>query len=351
MARGRARRGKKQRRRRGSARVPTFGQLAASWLSRIVRVCPENEVRHVEHLEPLHDLTEDTCTKAAIEACFKALLDSGRLGPATVNMLRSTGSLIVRDAQGNRQWMGPNPFALVRRLKTPDPVYRVLTIDEAARMVRFFRPDFRREALWMLITGTRPGEYKALRKPDVTLDPPSVLIHRSLKRNSTKTGKVREFPLTPLALELVRESMRESLSDFVFPHPRDRADQQNGNVNLTRMLRDALRRAGIVEGYRYVCRRKTCRFVVEQRERTGVIPCPRCGFKLWEVAKPKRLRFYDLRHCAATLHREAGCDPLVVIRVIGHAARNATDRIYTHLSHAYVLRELNRLDALLAERL
>jgi integrase len=57
----------------------------------------------------------------------------------------------------------------------------------------------------------------------------------------------------------------------------------------------------------------------------------------------RRVTFYDLRHTAATLHREAGADPLVIRLALGHANRNLTDDLYTHLSLAYQATELSRL--------
>ncbi len=60
----------------------------------------------MRHLGPLLGLREGALTKARIEATFAQLL-AGELGPATVNKLRSTGRLIIRDAQGNGQRAEP----------------------------------------------------------------------------------------------------------------------------------------------------------------------------------------------------------------------------------------------------
>jgi integrase len=59
------------------------------------------------------------------------------------------------------------------------------------------------------------------------------------------------------------------------------------------------------------------------------------------VARP--FRFYDLRHTSATLHRLAGADPLVIRLMLGHASRNLTDDLYSHLSIDYQKTELAKL--------
>jgi integrase len=65
---------------------------------------------------------------------------------------------------------------------------------------------------------------------------------------------------------------------------------------------------------------------------------------MWLTPKPRALRFYDLRHTAATLHREAGCDPLVIKLLLGHAASDPTDDIYSHLSLEFQQTQLDKLE-------
>lgn len=62
-------------------------------------------------------------------------------------------------------------------------------------------------------------------------------------------------------------------------------------------------------------------------------PCPKkgCGFALWPSAKPRRVRFHDLRHTTATLMLKAGVSLAVVQRVLGHTSPLMTADIYGHL--------------------
>lgn len=237
----------------------TFGELAQDWLERVAaqRVCPENERRHVQHMRPLWALREGELSRDRIEALFATL----PLGPATLNKLRSTGSLIIRDAQAVGRWSGPDPFALVRRRRQPDVVHLTLTRSEAARVLRCLPPERRRLCRVMVWLGLRPGELLGLRKVDVDLRARTMLVRRSHGRDQTKTGRQRLLPLPAAILGDLRAAIAaHPSSPFVFPRPDGR--RQRHDTKLTRMLRKALARAGI----------------------------------------PKPLRFYDLRHTSATLH-------------------------------------------------
>jgi len=70
-----------------------------------------------------------------------------------------------------------------------------------------------------------------------------------------------------------------------------------------KILRTALARAGLVDYWVHTCRR--CKRQGEphsERHADGDLrPCPRCGMKLWPIAKVRPMRFHDLRHTTATL--------------------------------------------------
>jgi integrase len=328
----------------------SFGDVAAAWLARVVRVRRENEERHLWYLCPLWHLREadaaerdDDLTKARIDDCFNALdkRNGGPLGPATLNKLRSTGKLAVDDAIANRRWHSANPFTYVQPRRVPRQPYPKITADELARALGHMRPDRMRECIWQIHVGTRPGEQKALRKCDVDLDRGFVTIHRSNARDETKTGIPREIPIPDGARAALVEAMRLSPSEFVFPRPD--GTQQRHDVKLSKMLRSAFKAAGIVTGYRLTCRRKGCGYadevLIEDRGRL----CPSCGFKLWCEGIPKHFTWYGLRHAANNLHREMGADAYAVKVALGHAPRDVNDEFYSHLSDERFKAELAKL--------
>lgn len=318
-----------------------FEELARDWLAAVARrrVEPENERRHVEHLRPIWALGESALTMGRVEEVLGKLL--GALAPPTVNKVRSTGKLIIRWAQGNGEWVGANPFELVRRLREPKRIYETVTLEEIRKVLPCIRADRRSLATTMLLTGLRPGEALGLKKCDVDLEHRFLHIRRSHGRAQTKTGKERVVPIPEEAVSALRDAMAEfPLSEYVFPKPD--GSRQRADTKLSRMLRCALKAAGLVVGYRVICRRKGCGFREELPAREPERECPKCGFRLWEEPIPRPLRFYDLRHCAATLHRKAGADPMVVSEMLGHSL-GLTEGTYTHLDDDYRRAQLNKL--------
>lgn len=329
----------------------SFGVLAADWLKRVVRVRPQNEERHVRHMGDLLALREpgrrsapDDLTKAAIESCF-ATLDKargGKLGPAMLNKLRSTGRLIVEDARDNQRWFGPNPFSGVRCRRVPRKPWPRVTSVELGAAFAWLRADRQREALVMIHMGMRPGELKALKKEDVDFKRGFVSIHRSLERDETKTAAAREVPIPDGCRAALEEAI--SVSRFSLVFPRADGSMQRADTKLSRTLRTAFKSAGVVIGYRLLCRRPTCRHREERAAiQPGVSECPKCGFALWVDPIPKPFTWYGLRHASATLHREFGADALAVKTALGWVQRDIGDDVYTHLSDERYRAEMNRL--------
>lgn len=328
----------------------TFGEVAADWLSRLVRVSPENEQRHLWHLCPLWELRdagseehEDDLTKARIEACLRALdvEHGGTLGPSSLNKALGTGRLVVQDAIANRRWHSANPFDFVKRRRVPKKPWARITADELARALAQLRPDRQRECIWQIHAGTRPGEMRGLQKGDVSLSEGFVTIQRSNGRSTTKTGVTRRIPIPAGARAVLEEAMRLSPSEFVFPNPD--GSRQRADSKLSRTLQTAFKAAGIVTGYRFMCRRTECLFRDEQPAKELGRRCPRCNFTMWCEGIPKRVTFYSLRHAAASLHTEAGADAHAMKTALGWAARDVGDDTYRHLSDQQFAEELGKL--------
>jgi integrase len=126
----------------------------------------------------------------------------------------------------------------------------------------------------------------------------------------------------PIATELVpflRVAIDASPSELVFPRPD--GTMMRRDVNLEHTLRRALGRAGVVEGYRHVCRRKDCGHVasaVDQDQRR----CPVDGRKLWVKPVVRPIRFHDLRHTTGSLLIMSGADLAAVQRILWHGTRS-----------------------------
>lgn len=319
-----------------------FGELAGEWLKRLRRVGGSaNERRHLAHLAALHRLREGELTAALIDAELIKLERAGELGPASLNKLRSTGKLVIDDAQANGLWKGFNPFDHVKRRRVPKKSYTRLTLEELECAFEKLRPDRRRMARVSLFTGVRPGELLGLKKCDVDLVRGWLNVHRSHERDETKTGTPRMVPIPNAVIEDLRIAMQLSHTELVFP--RDDGTRQRRDTKLARILRHGLRLAGICSSWRYACRKRGCGFKDELDHREVGRRCPTCSWTLHEIGVPKHFTYYDLRHAASTLHREAGGDALAVKISLGHARRDVNDDVYTHLSDEKLKAEMNRL--------
>lgn len=290
------------------SRLRSFVWLAGEWLRlesrRLASVV--NERRHVRCLVSLWQLREGQLTPRRVRAALLSLLreNGGTLGPRTVNAVRHAGRRILREAAMNDEWSGPNPFDLVRPLRAQRSEIHVPTLEELRLVLPRLGHDKYREALFGFILGPRPGETRALRKDDVDGRNRSITFRRSNARDTTKTGRNRTVPVPDWLWPILDEAMRASPSTLVFPAPN--GQRQRCDVKMSPVLRRAY-------------------------EAAGFVPAP-------------RVRYYDLRHAAAHAHRLAGCDPLVIQRILGHSEQGATDRIYTrYLPLEYMREQLSKL--------
>lgn len=329
---------------RGVAKsVHSFKALADKWLSANSArlVAPDNEWRHIRHLQALWAMTEEELTVPVARGHLSGLLKpNGPLSATTVNKVRATGKKVIDQAIESKLWTGLNPFAGAKRQKEQRKKRKGLTVPQLRLLLPHLRPDRRRLTKCAFFFGMRPGELLGLRKDAVNLERKAILVCRSHSRDRTKTGTEREIPIPEEVLGDIREAIEASPSAYVFPRPDGR--RQRRDTKLTRVLRTAMVKAGLVTGWRYSCRRKGCGFKEERTTLEG-LSCPRCSFRLWAQGIPLNVTFYGLRHSAATQHRQAGADALAVKMVLGHAARDETDDTYTHYTEEFVRMEMNKL--------
>jgi excisionase family DNA binding protein len=107
--------------------------------------------------------------------------------------------------------------------------------------------------------------------------------------------------------------------------------QRAPDTNLKAVLRRALSRAGIVDGYEHRCRKPGCG-QVELAHDDSNRRCPKDNRALWIRPLPKKgIVFHSLRHTTATLLARAKVHPSVAQRILRHADIETTLAIYTHL--------------------
>lgn len=321
--------------------LPFFGELCAAWYEKVAptRVVPENERRQLELLRPLSLEDESTLTAARIEAHLDQLGREKGLSPSTLNKIQATGRRVVEEAQRAKVWTGTNPFKLARRRKEPLRKYELLTLEECQRVQSKLTPDRRAQFRIALHLGLRPGELFALRREDIDFAQGIILVRRSHEREETKTGSLRVVPIVPAIAGDLLQALDAGVGELLFPA--ESGNLQRRDTKTTRILRTAMAAAGVgVLSVTYKCRR--C-----GRQEVGPAPAVKgnkcqCGFTHWPVPEVRPVRWYDLRHMAATFHHRAGADPICIALALGHTIKGTTGRVYTHPDAAKMRAELSK---------
>ena len=149
----------------------------------------------------------------------------------------------------------------------------------------------------------RRGELFALRKSDVDLALGTITVQRSHERDTTKGGHADLIPIAAPLLAILKHQVEHAPGSLVFPAAD--GSQRSPEADPQKILRTALARAGLAEGYEHVCRccgHKECHADNEQRY------CPKCLKRTNGTGKPlaqwffgsRGYRPYRIRHRALT---------------------------------------------------
>ena len=260
---------------------------------------------------------------------------------ASVNKLRSVLHTVFSKAKKAGKWVGENPVASTERRKVAKRFYATLRAEEVPLLLAEVPIDWRPILAAALWTGMRRGELFALRKSDVDLTLGTIVVARSNARDTTKGGHADLIPIAPPLFPILKHQLEHAPGPLVFPE-KD-GSQRSVEADPQKILRTALARAGLVEGYEHVCRwcghkerhgdneQRYCPKCLKRTNGTGKPLAQPRGRALWPKAIPRPMRFHDLRHTTATLLLRAGVDAHRVQRLLRHRDVRTTTNIYGHL--------------------
>lgn len=253
------------------------------------------------------------------------------LPPSTINRIRSNLLSAYNRARKAGIWTGPNPIADVETQKVPKQIYLTLTAEEVPLMLACVPQDWVGFMAVGVYLGLRKGEAAGLRKTNVDLKRELLTIQASYDNATTKGKRTDILPIPPPLLPFVKAGLK---TPGLYLFPAVDGSMRKPESDPEKILRFALGRAGIVDGYDHVCRRCKSKHGKEYTWRhTDKAPrnCPTCNMRLWVHAIPRGLRFHDLRHSTATVLSRAGVDIHRVQRILRHASITTTIGTYTHL--------------------
>ncbi len=321
----------------------TFGELLSWWLETYSSGTPShrrNTSSVRRHLVPssLAKIPAAALNSGQLEAFLQA--KSSEIGPNTINHLRAFVSAAFTAAKRAGRFEGPNPAAGVRRRKVPRRTPDYLKAGEVGPVLSVLAPRWQPLFATAIYTGLRKGELLGLRKSDVDLRSRLLTVSRSYDRDTTKGGHADVIPIAAELVPYLERALAQSPSALVFPAPD--GSMMAEQTALEHVLRRGLGRAGIVTGYKHVCRRKGCAHS-EPAADSGLRRCPIDGRKLWPKPQVRPIRFQDLRHTTASLLMMSGANPAAVQRILRHSDPRITTEIYGHLAPEYLRAEVDRL--------
>ena len=224
------------------------------------------------HLEDFFGQSNaDITHKEAVE--FLGVLGR-QMKPATLrdraSILRSCWSWGVQ-----QKLVDDNPWAQVQLRKTPLPEPKPFTESEVAQILEYFRSSYYLDFVrFKLGTGMRTGEVVGLQWQHITQDCSAIVISSTITkgiRKPTKTGKPREFTLSPQLqnLLLTRRNVDYHPSDLVFPGPKGAPIDAKNFAN--RHWKPALQALGIPYRRPYITRATFVSHALDQGVNPGQV--------------------------------------------------------------------------------
>ena len=322
----------------------TFGEMVEWWIK--IRFAAMRSFKDLVGFVRLHILDSSLAGLPPAEVKpgkVEELLQSKDrvLSPASVNHIRAFIRRIFNAAHQADRFHGPCPVTRdVKVRKVPKRKPRYLKEEWVTAVLDTVPMRFAGIFATGIYAGLRKNEILSLLKCDVDLDARRLLVGRSGGSDTTKGGHEDGLPIAEELVPYLQAAIDSSTSELVFPRPD--GGRYSADVDLVSILRTAMRKAGIVEGYVHKCRRKGCGHR-EEAEDSSLRRCPKCRMKLWPVGKVQPLRFHDTRHTTASLLIMAGANPAAVQAILRHTSINLTMDVYAHLAPEYLRKEINRL--------
>lgn len=180
------------------------------------------------------------------------------------------------------------------RLRKRQTLY--LTVEEYRTLRQHMHPNFQDSMDVAVTTGLRPGELWELRAGDIDVERRRLNVSRSASEvkgalvvGETKTYQDRSVPITQSVADMLAKRVQsKARSSLIFTTTGNQVRQTTFN---RRYWKPAVEAAGLPQG----------------------------------------LRFYDLRHTAASWAIRSGASVKAVQRMLGHATASITLDVYSHL--------------------
>jgi integrase len=215
-------------------------------------------------------------------------------------------------------YLDRNPAEGMEPPATSQPRERVLTDDEIRTLWEGLPKALARSTACQcivklcLVTGQRVGEVAGMRRDELDLKAATWIIPGS----RTKNGQAHSVPLSPLAIELISDTLADHEAKFVFPNP-------DGDGALPASA--------------------VARTITRAHEQDKARPQGRFGIPHWTA--------HDLRRTAVTGMSKLGVAPIVQAHVVNHISVTKATVLSKHYDHYDYAKEKRAALDLWANRL
>lgn len=221
----------------------SIGEYVNTWISQIdttLKTKRDYRTAIIKHAIPFFGIDKDIrkLRKAELTAFQKSL----RLSDKSRYNIMGALKAMVRWAYSNEEIKSVPPFPKMSMGESPEIEY--LTIDQQDKVLAGIPSQDAPIFLFAMEYGLRVGEVRAIKRDAIKGG--KVYIKRAFSdntlRETTKTGEIRAYDLTPTAKEIVDGLSKDIISPFLFT--RDDG-QPYTNKNLNRIWREACKKSGI----------------------------------------------------------------------------------------------------------
>lgn len=251
--------------------------------------------------------------------------------PSTINGHRRIARRVFNCLIRRRMFRGVNPVSETTPREEAEFAYELLTEAEFWRTVVHLPQDWQPIAIVAFVTGLRRGEIYPLRKDRnvIDLDKHTLTPRASNARSVTKGKRVKSIPLFSEGLAVLKPAWDAAASGALL-FPSKGGKLRSEHLKPAEILRTAMARAGLVEGFDHRCRSRGCRGeLLNERDEQRRL-CPACGRVLWARPIVRQVRFHDLRHSCAVYLLDRGVDLYAVSQMLRHSSPAITAKIYAH---------------------
>lgn len=333
-----------------------FGTLAEAWEQWLRTWCPDasrdREWRRFRANVQDSWIGKEKLTELSGETLERWFAEKAKTqAPRTVNGHRTIIRCVFNSLIRHRLFRGINPVKETRAMDVPDFSYQLLSEAEFARVAPHLPADWREMATIAFTTGLRRGEIFALRRDRNVVDlEKRTLTPRASNSRPMPKGKVaKSIPLFDESLVVLKRAWdRTAPGGLLFPSRS--GGLRSEHLRAGEVLRNAMARAGIIEGWDHRCRTSGCGGELLAQPDEQQRKCPKCDRILWPHPIVRQVRFHDLRHSCAVYLLDRGVDLYTVSQLMRHSTIVITQKIYAHRTVETLRSALDRSNPTSVER-